>query len=189
MKQLTVIIPNKAGQTPELTIKTLYEQTFTDFDIIIINDLIGNANIARNSGLRLVYTPFVLFSDNDINWFPGALQLMMETLMNDSLISYAYGSYVMDNKKRCYNEFDPLELKRRNYISTMTIVRTAEHPGWDENIKRLQDWDVWLTMLAAGKVGKYVGENIFTTPVRDGITKGGIGWTEAVGAIRAKHGI
>lgn len=189
MKKLTVVIPNKAGQTPELTIKTLYEQTFTDFDIIIINDFSGSAPAARNAGLRLVFTPYVLFSDNDINWFPNSLQLMMDALENDPSISYAYGAYEMGGKRRCYHEFDAQVLRRHNFISTMTIVRTADHPGWDENLKRLQDWDVWLTMAAQGKVGKQVGEVIFNTPERDGITKGGIGWNEAITAIKRKHKI
>lgn len=188
-KKLTVVIPNKQGQSPELTVNTLYRQTFTDFDIVIINDDSANANVARNAGLNLVHTPYVLFSDNDINWKPNALELMMNCLQRYSDISYAYGSYELDGKIWCNKEWDATELKRRNYVSTMSIVRTAHHPGWDEKIKRLQDWDVWLTMLAQGYKGKYVGSLVFTTPVRYGITRSSVGWEEALGAIKGKHKI
>lgn len=71
----------------------------------------------------------------------------------------------------------------------MTLVRTADHPGWDNNIKRLQDWDVWLTMLSQGHTGKYIGQTIFSTPVRNGITRNSITWEEAIKAIKQKHNI
>jgi len=189
MKKLTVVIPNRAGETPELTVRTLYKQTFTDFDIIIINDDAGNANIARNEGLDKVTTPYVLFSDNDINWNPDALQLMYEFLQKNKELSYAWGSYELDGKIWCNKFWDPEALLHRNYISTMTMVRTVDHPRFDPNIKRLQDWDVWLTMMEQGKRGEYINRLIFSTPVRYGITRNSISWEDAIAAIKEKHGI
>jgi glycosyltransferase involved in cell wall biosynthesis len=189
MKKLTVVIPNRQGENPMLTIKSLYRSTFTDFDIIIINDTDGNANIARNTGFQQVHTPYVLFSDNDINWCPEALQSMYDMLQLRTDISYAWGSYELDGRIWCAKHWDEKELLRRNYISTMTMVRTVDHPGFDPKIRRLQDWDVWLTMLANGKRGEWIGKIAFTTPVRDGITRSSIGWEEALAVIKEKHKI
>jgi len=187
MKKLTVVIPNRIGEKPDLTLKTLYQQSFTDFDIIIINDRSGNANVARNEGLSMVESPLVLFSDNDINWAPDALQLMYDCLQYNPDVSYAYGAYELNGKIWCNREWDPNELRRRNFVSTMTMMYTADHPGWDESLKRLQDWDIWLTRLKQGKKGKYVGRQIFSTPVRNGITRSGISLDEARRAIALKH--
>lgn len=187
MKKLTVIIPNRQGETPVLTVKSLYKQTFTDFDIIIINDTDGNANIARNAGFGMVNTPYVLFSDNDINWCPAALSQMYNLLQRRTDISFAWGSYELSGNIWCNRNWDEKELLRRNYISTMTMVRTADHPGFDPKLRRLQDWDVWLTMLSQGKKGEWTGELAFSTPVRDGITRSSISWEEAMAAIKAKH--
>lgn len=187
MKKLTIVIPNRQGENPMLTIKSLYRQTFTDFDIIIVNDTDGNANIARNTGFALVHTPFVLFSDNDINWCTTALEQMYNLLQRRSDISFAWGSYELNGKIWCNRYWNPEELLKRNYISTMTMVRTAHHPGFDPKIRRLQDWDVWLTMMAQGKTGEWTGELAFSTPVRDGITRSSISWEEALGAIKKKH--
>jgi glycosyltransferase involved in cell wall biosynthesis len=189
MKDVTVVVPNKNGEFPLLTIRTLYDQSYKEFDILIINDFDGNANKARNRGLEMVKTEFVLFSDNDIQWKPKALQTMRNLLLQEPLVSYAYGAYEMNNRLHCNEPFSPVELSKKNFISTMSLVRTADHPGFDEKIRRLQDWDVWLTMLNQGLVGKWTGEIIFSTPVRNGITTGSISWNEAVGAIRKKHGL
>lgn len=189
MKKLTVVIPNRVGETPELTIKTLFRQDFTDFDVVIINDSNQNANAARNRGLKFVQTPYVLFSDNDINWLPGALTAMYNCLEQHPGISFAWGAYELNGKIWCNQGWNPEKLKHRNYISTMSMVRTEHHPGWDEKIRRLQDWDVWLTMMKQGHVGRNVGRKIFTTPVRDGITRNSITWEEALNAIRKKHSI
>ncbi len=187
MKKLTIVIPNKVGQIPILTIDSLYRQTFIDFDVIIINDRSGNANKARNEGLKKVDTEYILFSDNDINWKPYALQIMVDCLDQNRDVSLSWGSYELNGKLWCNKEWDQEALKQRNYISTMSVVRTDDHPGFDENIKRLQDWDVWLTMLSQGKKGKYTGRIVFTTPLRNGITRDSISLSEAIAAVKLKH--
>lgn len=190
-KKLTIIIPNKDGQTPSVTVDSLYKQTFKDFDIIIINDLVGNANVARNEGLKYVKTPYVLFSDNDINWFPNALMEMYKCLEDNPNVSYAYGAYSFTNSNQliCDVQWNPQLLKRHNYISTMSIVRTKDHCGFDEDIRRLQDWDVWLTLLQNYKIGKYTNTQIFTTDIRAGISATSISEMEAMDIIRKKHNL
>lgn len=189
MKPLTIVIPNKAGEKPHLTINSLYAQTFTNFDIIIINDYENNACRARNRGFRMVNTPYVLFSDNDINWVSDAMETMYRCLEDHQDISFAWGSFDINRRLWCDHEWDPELLKQKNYISGNSMVRTLDHPGWDENILRLQDWDVWLTMLGQGKKGMWVKKLLFTTPVRDGITRASIPLDEARRVIIAKHNL
>ena len=81
MNDVTVVIPNRAGETPMLTIQSLYKQRYQHFDIILVNDFMSNANMARNHGLSMVKTEFVLFSDNDINWYPLAIEQMHTALL------------------------------------------------------------------------------------------------------------
>ena len=189
-KKLTIIVPNKTGNSPDITIKSLYKQTFTNFDIVIINDLSGNANKARNDGLRYVKTPYVLFSDNDINWLPDSIQNLYDCLEKNPNVSIAYGSCNIDIFVAGEQEWDEALLTKRNYISMMSMVRTKDHPGFDENIKRMQDWDTWLTMLEKGKKGKYIGKKIFTTTSsKDGITKNSIDYDEAVQIVKRKHSL
>lgn len=191
MKPLTIVIPNKAGENPLITIRSLYEQDFTDFDVVIVNDHEGNANIARNRGMECVDTEFVLFCDNDIEWMPGILRLMLKTLNENKNISYVWGSYEMEGMIQCYEDYNPIRLREKNFISTMAMVRTVHHPGFDPSVKRFQDWDVWLTMLENGHIGKNIGKLAFKTELRTtGITYGGkVSLNDALNYINNKHGL
>lgn len=193
MKKLTIVIPNREGESPDVTIRSLYRQDFKDFDIIIINDREGNANTARNAGFEFVKTPYVLFSDNDIVWNEPAINLMIQTLEANPEISYAYGSYYFENHSapiQCTEEFNADLLRKRNFISTMSVIRSVHFPGFDPEIRRFQDWDLWLTMLEQGHTGKNIGTVAFTTNVRRGITYSGLfSTTDALRAIQEKHNL
>lgn len=190
MADLTIVIPVRKGGDAGITLDSLDQQTYRNFDIIVIHDLEQRgSNWARNSGLCQVDTPFVLCSDDDIQWKPDALQILRDCLLSQPQASYSYGSYFTPGiGEQCNVEFDAKRLRRHNYISTMSLVRTADHPGFDETIQRAQDWDLWLTMLAQGKIGVYCGRCVFTTTVRLGITFGNaLTWEMAKRIVQAKH--
>lgn len=187
---ITVVVPTRSSNPDvDTTIWSLLKQSYKDFKIVIVPDQGKGANWARNEGFKSVDTEFVLFSDDDINWHPEALQWLVWAI-RDHDASYAYGSWADQRGELSFEEFDAEELKKRNYISTMSLIRTKDFPGFDEKIKRLQDWDVWLTMLEQGKVGVQCGERIFTTTTGSGITEDGTrGYQEAKQIIMKKHGL
>ncbi len=188
MNPITVVIPVRVGSgNPVITLRSLANQTDTSFDVVVAWDENKGANWARNQGFKKVKTPYVLFSDDDIEWKPSALATLRSSL-DASQASYAYGAYEMADRILCAKRFDPDALRQANYISTMSLVKTADFPGFDESIQRLQDWDVWLTMLEQGKVGIQCGKVIFKTWHRHGITYGGsISWQEAELIVKRKH--
>lgn len=188
MKPLTIVIPVREGGNPAITLQSLGRQDDQRFDIVISQDECGSANWARNRGGDLVRTEFVLFSDDDIAWKPDAIRTMMQCLERNPDASYCYGAYEMAGRTQCNRHFCADALRRQNYISTMSIIRTADFPGFDESLQRLQDWDLWLTLLDRGKVGVYCEKVIFETFVRDGITYGpGISYQEAYSIVRSRH--
>jgi glycosyltransferase involved in cell wall biosynthesis len=191
MKPITIVIPVRQGGNPHVTLESLAHQTFQDFDIVVSWDKKGNANSARNRGAALVHSPFVLFSDDDIRWSPGALELMYRVLRDTPQASYAYGPYNMPGiGVQCNRPFDADRLRRTNFISTMSLIRRPDFPGFDETLNRLQDWDLWLTMLERGKVGVYCGPQIiFETEKRNGLTYGSnLTWEQARAIVAQKHG-
>lgn len=186
---ITVVIPVRWGGDPPRTLCSLDFQTMLPrLRVRVYPDQGRGANWARNRGFELVRTPFVLASDDDIEWEPDALQVLYETLVAHPEASYSYGHYTINGDTFCNLDFDAERLRRWNYISTMSLIRTTDFPGFDEQIQRLQDWDLWLTMLEHGKVGVYCGRKIFSTrKTAAGITYGSVPEEEARAIVRRKH--
>lgn len=157
---------------------------------MISQDAWGNANAARNAGMPLISpgTECLLFSDDDIAWRPGALAWMIHMLSVTPSASYSYGSYLMGGRTYCDQAFDARILRKRNYISTMSVIRRAHFPGWDESLERLQDYALWFHMLNMGHTGVHCGAVIFETQVRDGITRNGrVTYEQAFNILREKY--
>jgi glycosyltransferase involved in cell wall biosynthesis len=200
---ISIIVIHRKNESAAVTLDSLAKQTYTEFVITTLEDIDGRgAPYARNRGFeKAPRHEYTLFSDNDICWEPDALEKMIfwinkpqaYLLGNSALLpSFCYGIYrIGEDKYFCAKKFDYEELKKENFISTMTLIRTCDYPGWDESIEKFQDWDLWLTMCEQGKFGVNCGHVIFSTPLRmDGITaktsKDLILYAEIV---KRKHGI
>ncbi len=187
---ISIVIPVRHGGSPQVTLCSLELQTYRHFDTIVVHDHESRgAPWARNQGMKQVTTPLVLFSDDDVEWTPWALDKMRTALIYNPGASYSYGGFYVGSRLTPDREFNREELRGKNFVTTMSLVRWAHHPGWDESLKRLQDWDVWLTMLERGYVGVSCGAVLFSTQRRNGITYGGITYGEAERVVMAKHGL
>jgi len=88
--------------------------------------------------------------------------------------------------------WDYKTLLSRNFVSTMSLMIRQAFTGFDEEILRLQDWDLWVRMAMKFRLrGKWVGGTLFTTPYREaGITfDGRVSYEEAWRAVRMKNGL
>jgi len=129
-----------------------------------INQDNKGAPAARNRGLLEARGDYLFFCDADAVLVPDALEKLRLALEKNPLASYAYSSFNWGSKLFSVGVFDVEKLKSGPMIHTMALIRrTAMTPrGWDESIKKLQDWDLWLTMLDEGKTGVWVNEVLFT---------------------------
>lgn len=180
------------GQKLIKTLASLNAQSYQDFEVIIVNDgssdgvesLVGRylqkikpsnsylflnqinqgAPAARNNGFRQSKGDYIFFCDADAMLIPKALEILLATLEANPSASYAYSSFLWGKKIFKLGEFDADKLRRMPYIHTMSLIRRSDYTpkGWDESIRKLQDWDLWLTMLEEGKVGIYIPQILFT---------------------------
>jgi glycosyltransferase involved in cell wall biosynthesis len=174
------------------TLESIARQTYLDYEVIIVNDgsrdnvenifasyhkkLNSNNNYlfinqnnqgapaARNRGFREAKGDYLLFCDADMVLKPAALEIMASALAGNQSVSYAYSSFYWGHKFFRVGEFDSEKLKKEPFIHTAALIRRSDFPnmGWDTNIKKFQDWDLWLTMLEQGKVGIWIPESLFT---------------------------
>jgi len=170
---ISVIIPSRVGEK-NITLQYLKKQTYKNFEVIVeIDKKKEGANVCRNRGAQKAKGEYLLFSDNDIEWQPHALSVLYKTLLKNPQASYSYCSYTLEGELIGHEEFSPANLRSYNYISTMSLIKKADFPGFDEKIKKYQDWDLWLTLLEKGKTGVFCGQTLFETKHRKGITFGG----------------
>ena len=167
---------------------------------IIINDNEGLAPKKRNDGFLKATQPYVFFCDDDILLPATYIESLLRVLEKNPDIGFAYTGYhgivlhpeshpMHGNFQIPAVQFSKEALKRGNYISTMSLVRKELFPMFDEKLKRLQDWDIWLTLANRGVRGALVPQETFYAYYLDaGITSNQNSEVDAVNAIRNKHG-
>lgn len=202
---------------------SLYKQTLQDFEILIFEDTAAKgAPWARNMGARSASGEYILFSDADVVWAPDALEAMLGALSARIAIeaamsraglpldgwrtAYSFGGYTItgapggsfDGIGRAIGPLSNapwnfIELQHHNMVSTMSLMLRSAFTGWDESLRRLQDWDLWLSLALYNRFrGEWVGRVLYTTPYREtGISFGGSGisYEEAALIVLRKHGL
>lgn len=173
------------------TLASLNNQTILDFEVIVINDgssdnpesvftnfvknnkINGNliflsqknkgAPAARNRGFQESTGDYLFFCDADAVLASHALETMKDNLLFNPSASYVYSSFKWGKKLFKLHAFDEEKLKKEPYIHTMSLIKREDFPkeAWDENIKKFQDWDLWLTMLKNGKKGLFIDQVLF----------------------------
>jgi len=144
-------------------LKNLQAQATNSINYLFINQENKGAPAARNRGRLEATGEYLFFCDADAILETQALETLLSALENNPVASYAYSSFLWGKKLFKLTSFDAEKLQREPYIHTMSLIRSSDYPpqGWDEKIKKFQDWDLWLTMLAAGKTGIFVDRVLF----------------------------
>lgn len=192
--KVSIVIPSyqHAREIPAC-LTSVFRQTFTDFEVIVVNDGSTDGtrdalapfmdriayieqenrggNAARNRGFDASSGEYLLFCDADIVMAPDFVEKLLEALDAHPKASYAYSSFKFGFKTFKLWPFDADKLRQMNYIHTTSLIRREHFPRFDESIRRLQDWDLWLTMLDQGHVGVWVPEVLFRAiPHQGGIS-------------------
>lgn len=196
MKLISVIIPAyNHAHTLRLCLNTILHQTYRPIEVIIVNDgstdnfdeviakiqadkkyqnlhlqVLSQQNkgapAARNLGFKSAKGEYVIFWDADTIAGPEMLAKMVKVLENHPDNSYVYCDYKFGWKKMTSRAFDSGALKNNNYIDTTSLIHAQDFCGFDESLKRFQDWDLWLTLLEKNKTGVYLPGCLFVKIVR-----------------------
>ena len=121
----------------------------------------GGAPRARNRGFEVSTGSFVLFCDADAVLEPTMIAQCLRALELHPEASYAYCGMKFGWKTFAALPFDATRLRLYNYIHVSSLIRREVFPGFDPALKRFQDWDIWLTLLAKGYRGVAVPDVLF----------------------------
>jgi len=200
-------------------LKSLKDQSLRDWEAVIVFDgydeqakiiaetvQIKNLTIidknhegvqqARNYGAKHAKGEYLCFWDCDCLIEPEASGVWIDTFKKQPDIGFIYSGYkFLDEKGAISSEpFDPWLLNCGNYISTCFPMRKELFPGFDEALKSLHDWDLWLTIVKRGGKGMFIPGFAFSTayPTPENISGKNCTadvWLDRVKAVKIKHGI
>lgn len=181
---ISVIIPTYNNATfLDQCLAGVFAQTFKNIEVIVVDDGSSNpddviaviskytgiqliqqknhgAPHARNTGFNASKGDEVIFLDSDAVMHPSMLQVLHDAL-TDSDAGYAYSQFKHGHKVFRSHEFDSELLSRQNYIHTSALIRRTVFPGFDESLKKFQDWDLWLTLAKNGHSGIFINQILF----------------------------
>lgn len=125
----------------------------------------SGAPAARNNGFKEAQGEYILFCDSDLVLEPDCLETMLAELKKRPTLSYVYCSFYYGAKLFKAIDFNTDKLKQTPYIHTSSMIKSEDFLGFDETLKRFQDWDLWLTLLEVGKVGQAIRRPLYRAQI------------------------
>lgn len=188
-----IIVPNGGDEKAEEIAKT-FAKGKLNWKVITTKE--KGACQARNIGFKESIGEIVSFTNSDYILKPGCIRMWVDKLFENPDCGFVYGAYEYSkNDREVYwsKQFDVFELQNANYIDCGFPLWRKHVVEWDSEIKSLQDWDFWLSVVKSGVKGHFLGREIsyIAEPPRPmGLSVDSSGnWQERVEAIRNKHGL
>ena len=133
------------------------------------------ACFARNFGAKEANGKYLSFLPADAILYPGVASIWYNALEDNPEFDFFYGGYrfvdedgePIPGQDYFFEPFNAYLLETTNYIDGSFPIRTKKfweyakkmnQPDglWDSNIKSLQDWDFWLSVVKNGGKGLYM---------------------------------
>lgn len=186
-------------------IESVKKQTYKDYEIIISDDHstdgtqayvsnlhdqqitytrltrnFGNDTKPKNEAIKLAKGEYIAFLDDDCEYRPDHLQILLSTIEQYPEVAMVYGDrWIVDDTKELkdqigvFSEYNPFLLMRRNYIDTSDVLVRKEAlftvGGFDERYKKYIDWNLWVRMAKYGFTFKRVAKIITDYHLHDGM--------------------
>ncbi|MBU1032370.1 glycosyltransferase family 2 protein [Patescibacteria group bacterium] len=164
-----VVIDDGSEDNPETVVRDFVDRLPIKFHKLYKNH---GAPYVRNLGARMTTAPLIIFLDADAELVPNALEFFALELESNTDADFVYSNFFWGIKRFKARAFNFDALKKRNYIHTSSLMRRSCFPGFDESLKKFQDWDLWLNMAERGSRGVWINHELYRIePRRQGMSR------------------
>ena len=151
--EIIIVDDGSTDDTPKIT--EILETSF-GCKVIKLNKNRG-ASFARNEGVKLATGDYYLFCDADLVMHVDLIKAQLAAVIENEA-SFAYGSFIRiwpDGKEErvIARDFDRFSLQSATTVSMVSLIRKNDFPGFLPEVKTLQDWELWKTILDNGGSG------------------------------------
>lgn len=194
---VSVVIPHQKSREQFFRAVCLPSVERCDPAQIIVVDRPGGACEKRNEGAAKAVCDYLLFVDDDAELLPNCIARMFERLSPHPHRAFCYSDRILSDHLSSPPEermvtssfWDAAKLRSGNFVDTCSLLRKEWFPGFDPAIKRLQDWDLFLTISGRGGVGLYLPGPLYKTHRIDKGISDSFDFEESVKVVREKHGL
>lgn len=171
---VSVIVPTfNRPQLLERALESIQRQTFSDYEIIVINDagvdvseIVSKFDKAiyikhdknsglskvRNSGIEVAKGKYITFLDDDDTMLCNHLQILVDAMNNGAKAAYS-DAYLWENDKE-YKDFMSIDysyeaLHQHNLFPVMCVMIRSDilkDYRFDETLPSHEDYDLWLRL-------------------------------------------
>lgn len=197
-EKISVIIPYYKGENYiQETLKSVYEQTYHDFEVIIVNDgsertaldlieenqtfknlqIIHQENqgqsSARNNGVKSATGKYILFLDCDDLIEKTFLEKTHEILSKNKEIRICYTKgkfFEKTNREWVLQPFNTFDFLIENCIPITALIYKEDFEkagGFDTKLNYYEDWDFWISLVEMGIKVHKINEFLFFYRIRN----------------------
>jgi len=197
-EKISIIIPYYKGENYiHETLKSVYDQTYQDFEVIIVNDgsersaldlieknsdfknlkIIHQENqgqsSARNNGVKSATGKYILFLDCDDlidkKFLDKTHQILSKN--NETRICYTKGKFFeKTDKEWVLQPFNTFDFLIENCIPITALIYKEDFEkvgGFDTQLNYYEDWDFWISLVEIGAKVHKIDEFLFFYRIRN----------------------
>lgn len=197
-EKISIIIPYYKGEDYiHETLKSVYNQTFQNFEIIIVNDgseravldlieknhafrdlkILHQENLgqssARNNGVKSATGKYILFLDCDDLIEKTFLEKTHRILSNNKEIRICYTKgkfFEKTDKEWVLQPFNTFDFLIENCIPITALIYKEDFDnigGFDTKLNYYEDWDFWISLVKIGTKVHKIDEFLFFYRIRN----------------------
>jgi len=143
------------GSTNQLTLNFLKNIDDKIIDVVFQDN--GGLASAKNTGVKHAASEYLFFLDSDDRVKPGYIQQGINVLNKDPKIGVVYSNADAfgDGSRTNFKAlpFNITTLLLQNHVPSCVIMRRKaweDVGGFDENLRKYEDWECWVNIYKAG---------------------------------------